>query len=51
MVEMGTSQLHDWVPLKCLYNAACSMDNKQEELEVCMQLQCYDPTGIRGLVG
>ena len=30
----------------CLYANACSMGNKQEELETCARLQGYDVTGI-----
>ncbi|GAB0209472.1 hypothetical protein GRJ2_003414300 [Grus japonensis] len=32
--------------LKCLYANACSMGNKQEELETCTHLQGYDLIGI-----
>ena len=32
--------------LKPLCTHACSMGNKQEELEVCMQLQGYDLIGV-----
>lgn len=34
------------VHLKCLYTNACSMRNKQEELETLAQSQSYDITGI-----
>ena len=33
--------------LKCLYTNACSMGNKQEELEVIVQLENYDIAAIR----
>ncbi|GAB0206625.1 mitochondrial enolase superfamily member 1 [Grus japonensis] len=32
--------------LKCFYTNACSMRNKQEELEALAQSQCYDVIGI-----
>lgn len=32
--------------LKCLYTNAHGMGNRQEESEVCVQLQGYDLTGI-----
>ncbi|PKU36538.1 hypothetical protein llap_13164 [Limosa lapponica baueri] len=32
--------------LKCHYANACSMGNKQEDLEMCAHLQSYDHTGI-----
>ena len=32
--------------LKCLYTSACSMGNKQEELEICVQLQGHDLIAI-----
>lgn len=37
------------VSLKCLYTNACSMGSKQEELEICVQLQGYDLIGIMGI--
>jgi len=35
--------------LKCLYANADSTGDKQEELEVCVQLQGYDLIGMRQL--
>ena len=32
--------------LKCLYTSACSMGNKQEELETVAQLEKYDLIAI-----
>ncbi|GAB0207210.1 hypothetical protein GRJ2_003186600 [Grus japonensis] len=37
---------HSITSLKCLYTNTCSMGNKQEELEVCVQLQGHDLIAI-----
>lgn len=34
---------------KCLYSDAHNVRNKQEKLEVCVQLQDYDLIGITGI--
>ena len=37
---------HNELQLKCFYTNACSLRNKQEELELCAQSESYDIIGI-----
>jgi len=42
---MGLGMMHE-AQLKCMYTNACSMGNKQEELEAIVQQANYDLTAI-----
>lgn len=37
--------------LNCLYSGACCMENKQEDLEVPVQLKCYGLIQVTDMVG
>lgn len=47
IIRQGFSQMAKGPQLKCLHTKACSMGNKQEELETMVQLKIYDIIAIK----